>query len=139
MQLTQASYRLRRIWLLSGWGMVAGVAVLSLLPVEVDLGENRDKLAHFVADGSLSFWFGMIVGGRGPQLGIAVAFAAMGVALEFLQGLTDYRSFEIADMVANAVGAGLGWCLVQTPLGNGLTWVERWFAAAVGKHNRTSA
>jgi VanZ family protein len=119
--------------------MVAAIIVLSLIPVEVDLGEDRDKLAHFVAYGSLSFWFGMIFGGRGPQLGIALAFAAMGAALEFLQGLTDYRSFEVADMIANAVGAGLGWCLVQTPLRNALTWLERWFAAAAGKRNRRSA
>src|SRR5712692_9282940 len=132
-------YRYRRIWLLLGWGMVAAVVVLSLIPVEVDLGEGRDKLAHFLAYGSLSFWFGMIFGGRGLQLGIAAAFAAMGVALEFLQGLTDYRSFEVADMVANAVGAGLGWCLVQTQLRNALTWLERWIAAAAGRRNRTSA
>ncbi|TMG75272.1 MAG: VanZ family protein [Betaproteobacteria bacterium] len=139
MQLTQASYRYRRVWLLLGWGMVAAVIVLSLIPVEVDLGGGRDKLAHFAAYGGLSFWFGMIFGGRGLQLGIAVAFAAMGVALEFLQGLTEYRSFEIADMVANTVGAGLGWCLVQTPLRNGLGWLERWISAAAGRHNGTSA
>jgi len=139
MQLTQASYRLRRIWLLLGLGMVAGVVVLSLIPVEVDLGEDRDKLAHFLAYGGLSFWFGMIFGGRGSQLGIAVAFAAMGVVLEFLQGLTEYRSFEVADMVANAVGSGLGWCLLQTPLKFALTLAERWIAAAAGRRNRTSA
>ncbi len=136
MQLTQASYRYRRIWLLLGWGMVVAIIVLSLIPVP-DLGD-RDKLAHFAAYGSLSFWFGMIFGRRGLQLGIAVGFAVMGVALEFLQGLTDYRSFEIADMVANAMGAGLGWCLVQTPLGSALTLAERWIAAAAGKRNRTS-
>ena len=138
MQLTQASYRYRRIWLLLGWGMVAAIVVLSLIPVEVDLSEGRDKLAHFAAYGGLSFWFGMIFGRRGLQLGIAVGFAAMGVALEFLQGLTDYRSFEIADMVANAGGAGLGWCLAQTPLRSALTLAERWIAAAAGKRNRTS-
>ena len=118
--------------------MVASIVVLSLIPVEVDLGENRDKLAHAAAYGGLSFWFGMIFGRRGLQLGIAVGFAAMGVALEFLQGLTDYRSFEIADMVANAGGAGLGWCLVRTPLGSALTLAERWIVAAAGKRNRTS-
>ena len=132
-------YRYRRIWLLLGWGMVVSVVVMSLIPVEVDLGEGRDKLAHALAYGGLSFWFGMIFGGRALQLGIAVALAAMGVALEFLQGLTDYRSFEVADMVANAVGAGLGWCLVQTQLRNALTWLERWIAAATGRRNRTSA
>jgi len=118
--------------------MVASIVVLSLIPVEVDLGENRDKLAHAAAYGGLSFWFGMIFGGRGLQLGIAVAFAVMGAALEFLQGLTGYRSFEIADMVANAVGAALGWCLLQTPLKFGLARAERWITAAAGKRNRTS-
>src|SRR6266849_6678709 len=119
--------------------MVAAVVVLSLIPLDVDLVENEDKLAHFVAYGSLAFWFGMLIEGRGRELRIAVAFALMGVALEFLQGLTDYRTFEIADMVANAIGAAFGWGLAQTPLRNVLTWLARWFAAAAGKRNRTSA
>jgi VanZ family protein len=107
--------------------MIAGVVVLSLIPVEVDLVEDGDKIAHFVAYGSLSLWFGMVVPGGGRQLGIALAFVAMGVALEFLQGMTGYRTFSIADMIANAIGAALGWGLAQTPLGNGLAWVERAF------------
>jgi len=105
--------------------MVAAVVVLSLIPIDMDLGENRDKLAHFFAYGCLAFWFGMLFEGRGRQLGVALAFAAMGVVLEFLQGMTDYRTFEIADMIANAVGAALGWGLVQTPLRNVIEWVER--------------
>jgi glycopeptide antibiotics resistance protein len=36
----------------------------------------------------------------------------MGIALEFLQGMTDTRSFEVLDMVANAVGVALGWITV---------------------------
>jgi VanZ family protein len=113
--------------------MVAAVVVLSLIPVEVDLGEGRDKLAHFAAYGSLAFWFGMLFDGRGRQLLAALGFAAMGVALEFLQGLTDYRTFEIADMVANAIGAALGCALVQTPLRNVLEWVERLIGALTRK------
>jgi VanZ family protein len=120
--------RHRRIWLLLGWGMVVSVTVLSLIPVEVDLGEGRDKLAHFAAYGSMTFWFAMLFGGRVRQLGIVVAFAAMGVAIEFLQGLTDYRTFEVADMVANALGAALGWGIAQTPLKNALDWAERLLA-----------
>ena len=54
----------RRIWLLLGWGMVFSVIVLSLIPLDVDLGENRDKLAHFVAYGSMAFWFAMLFEGR---------------------------------------------------------------------------
>jgi len=120
-------YRFRRIWLLVGCGMVAAVVVLSLIPVEVDLGEDSDKVAHFFAYGSLSLWFGMIFSGAGRQLGIAMTFAALGATLEFLQGMTGYRSFEIADMVANAIGAVLGWGLAQTPLKSGLAWIERIF------------
>jgi hypothetical protein len=123
--MTELSQRHRCVWLLLGWGMVVAVVVLSLIPVDVDLGENRDKLAHFLAYGSLSFWFGVLFGGRARQLGIAIAFAAMGVGLEFLQGMTDYRTFDPADMIANAIGAALGWGLAQTPLGNVLEWVER--------------
>ena len=132
-QLNPPSLRYRRIWLLLAWGMVVSVVVLSLIPVEVDLGEGRDKIAHFLAYGSLSLGFGMLFGGRARQLRIALVFVAMGVALEFLQGLTDYRSFEIADMIANALGAVLGWGLAQTPLGNGLEWVERLIGAVLRK------
>jgi glycopeptide antibiotics resistance protein len=109
--------------------MVVAVVVLSLIPLDVDLLENEDKLAHFVAYGSLAFWFGMLFEGRGRQLGAALGFTAMGVALEFLQGLTDYRTFEIADMIANAMGAALGWGLAQTPLRNVLEWLERLIGA----------
>ena len=105
--------------------MVAAVVVLSLIPVEVDLGEDSDKLAHFLAYGSLSLWFGMIFTGTSRQFGITVAIVALGVVLEFLQGLTGYRTFSIADMIANALGAALGWGLAQTPLKNGLAWIER--------------
>ena len=55
--------------------MVAAVVVLSLIPLDVDLGENRDKLAHLAAYVGLSFWFGMLFGGRGRQLGVALGFA----------------------------------------------------------------
>jgi VanZ family protein len=110
--------------------MVAAVTVLSLIPVEVDLGEGRDKLAHFAAYGSLTFWFAIMVRGRGRSLGVAIAFAGMGVVIEFLQGMTGYRDFEVADMVANAIGAALGWGLAQTPLRNVFAWLEGLFPGA---------
>ena len=123
----------RRIWLLLGWGMVFSVIVLSLIPVDVDLGEGKDKIAHFIAYGSQSLWFSMLFKGRVRQLAIALAFAAMGVAIEFLQGMTDYRTFEVADMIANATGAALGWGIAQTPLGNALDWVERLLSGSTRK------
>jgi hypothetical protein len=38
------------------------------------------------------------------RLGYAAGFVAMGIALEFLQGMTGYRTFDPLDMLANAVG-----------------------------------
>jgi len=110
--------------------MVAAVTVLSLIPVDVDLGEGRDKFAHFLAYASLSFWFAAMVDGRGRQLGVAIAFAVMGAVIEFLQGMTGYRDFEVADMVANAIGAALGWGVAQTPLKNVPVWLEGLFPRA---------
>jgi VanZ family protein len=108
--------------------MVVSVTVLSLIPIDVDLSEGRDKGAHFIAYGSMTFWFAMLVRGRLRQAGIALAFVAMGVAIEFLQRMTDYRTFEVADMAANAIGAGLGWALAQTPLRHALDWTEELLA-----------
>jgi VanZ family protein len=47
--------------------------------------------------------------------------------------LTPYRTFEVADMIANAAGAALGWGLAQTPLRNVLEWVERAIGALTRK------
>jgi VanZ family protein len=115
----------RRIWVLLGWGMVVSVVVLSLIPLDVDLSEGRDKFAHSIAYGSMTFWFAMLFRGRLRQIAIALAFAAMGVAIEYLQRMTGYRTFDVADMAANGIGAALGWTVVQTPLRNALEWTER--------------
>ena len=123
--MTAPAYRHARTWLVLGWSLVAAVVVLSLVPLPVDLSGGRDKVGHFVSYGGLTFWFGMLYAGRARQLGIALAFSAMGVAIEFLQLLTSYRSFEVADMIANAIGTGIGWCAVQTPLKRALERLER--------------
>ena len=122
--MKRPSPRYFRVWMLLGWGMVLAVFVLSLIPIDVDLGEGRDKVAHFIAYGSMAFWFAMLFPGRARQLGWALAFAAMGVGIEYLQRMTGYRTFDVADMAANGIGAALGWGLAQTPLGNALGWTE---------------
>jgi len=111
------SMSVRRIALLFGYGMILTVIVFSLIPVEIDLSEGRDKWSHLLAYGGLMFWFGMLYSGAIRQLQIALAFIAIGVALEFLQRETGYRSFDVADMAANAAGVLLGWGLARIPLG----------------------
>jgi len=105
--------------------MVVSVLVLSLMPLSVDLSEDGDKVSHFIAYGSLMFWFGMVFPRRQNQVVSALGFVAMGIAVEYLQRMTGYRSFDVADMAANAVGVAAGWVLVRSPIRRLLPWIDR--------------
>ena len=99
----------RRAGLAIGWAAVAVVIYLSLTPappqVELDGG---DKLGHFLAYASLAYWFGQFYF-HSTRAAYAVGFVVMGIALEFAQGATSYRSMELADMAANTLGVAAGW------------------------------
>jgi len=121
--------RWRALWVAMGWGIVAGIVWLSLTPsppkLDITMG---DKAGHFVGYGTLMLWFCQLYGSRQARLAYAAGFAAMGVALEFLQGATGYRNFELLDMLANALGVVLGWSAARL-LGSGmLARVEAVFA-----------
>ena len=90
--------------------MVGAIVWLSLTPSppKVDF-EYSDKVGHLLAYGSLMFWFSQLYLARRTRLAYAAGFAAMGVALEFIQGWTGYRDFEVYDMLANATGVAVGW------------------------------
>jgi len=105
----------RGLWLPLGWGLVCLVIYLSLAtaPVELPL-EQGDKLSHVLAYLVLMSWFANLYASPRDRLGFALGFVLLGVGLEFAQGFVGYRSFETADMGANAVGVALGW-LLATP------------------------
>jgi VanZ family protein len=84
-------------------------------PIETPL-EQGDKFGHLAAYGTLMVWFAQLDARQHTRFGYAVGFIALGIALEFAQGLTDYRVFEIADMVANSTGVLLGW-IIAPPRG----------------------
>lgn len=113
------------LWRALGFILIAGILLLSLIPIQADLGENKDKIGHFLAYGSLMFWFGLLYPSTRRQLVAAIAFCAMGIGVEFLQGMTNYRSFEVADMVANSVGVAIGWCVALTPLKHSVSGIEK--------------
>ena len=90
--------------------MVAAIVWLSLTPSPPKLDfEQSDKVGHFLAYGGVMFWFAQLYAARSTRLAYAAGFAAMGVALEFIQGWTGYRDFEVYDMLANGTGVALGW------------------------------
>jgi len=122
--------RYRRLWLAIGWATVATVIVLSLVRLDVDLSEGRDKWSHFIAYGAQAFWFGMLYPRRWT---VIISFIALGVFLEFAQGLTSYRNFDSADMVANTLGVLLGSLAAQTRLRCLLSWLEAGFLRFSGR------
>ena len=69
-------------------------------------------------------WFCQLYSGAARRWGLALAFVALGIGLEFLQSLTPDRAYEVLDMAANAGGVLLGWLLAATPLAQGLRLIE---------------
>lgn len=74
--------------------------------IDVDQG---DKLGHFAAYGLLMVLFCMAYVSNRTRAFYAAGFILMGIAIEFLQGMTGYRTFDVLDMLANAIGVALGW------------------------------
>ena len=98
----------RRAGLALGWAWAAAIVYFSLAPGLPESGvEGGDKLAHFLAYAALAYWFSQFYF-HNTRLAYALGFAAMGVGLEFAQGALGYRSFDLADMAANALGVLAG-------------------------------
>ncbi len=116
----------RRIWRAIGVGLVLFVIWLSLTPYPIEIPiEHGDKLGHIAAYGTLMVWFAQLDTRHRVRVAYAIGFVMLGVALEFAQRLTDYRTFEVADMGADAVGVLFGW-LASPPRGpNVIGFVER--------------
>ncbi len=112
-----------RLWFTLQFAGVTAVGVLSLIPV-ADMGGN-DKLLHFIAYGLMSGGFALLLRRWPTRLWAALGVVAYGVLLEYLQGLTGYRLFDPADMLANGVGAVAGLVLGWRPLVEGFRRQER--------------
>lgn len=115
----------RRLWLTLGAALVVSVIWLSLTPapIQIPVAEG-DKLGHLLAYGSLMLWFSNLYENSIARVIIAVSLVAMGIALEFIQGWTGYRTFDIADMIANASGVLAGWTLASPRIPNFLRRIE---------------
>jgi VanZ family protein len=96
----------------AGWAMAAAIIGLSLTPSPPEIGiEEGDKIGHVAAYGALMLWFCLLYPRNGTRLAYAALWTVMGIALEFAQGETGYRSYELFDMVANATGVLSGWAI----------------------------
>ena len=122
---SEISFRFRPVWVALGWALVLAVVYLSLARDVPELAvPHGDKYGHVVAYATLMLWFSQLHAARHARAWLALAFVALGVGLEFVQGLTDYRSFELADMVADGIGVACGWLAAPPRLPNFLLWAD---------------
>lgn len=127
MQKLPVKHRLRfhALWLAIGWALVLTVVYLSLTPQPVSIPvEQGDKVGHLAAYAVLMLWFAQLYYPAQRRLVLAVALVALGIGLEFAQLLTETRTFEIADMLADAAGVAIGWLAAPPRTINFLIRVE---------------
>jgi hypothetical protein len=125
--LCQESMRLKfkKFWLMLGLGSVALVLFLSLAPDLPDTGVPEGmKVGHVFAYCWLMLWFAQIYRSTTARYRLAITFCLMGIGLEYVQDLTDYRGFEYSDMLIDSAGVGLGLLLCCTGLQNILIRLE---------------
>ena len=124
---TSPDLKLRSLWLIIGYVLVAIVTFLSLTSDPIDTGLQfpyEDKMYHAFAYFTLMSWFAQIYHGRIQRFLIAVVFIVMGCSFEFLQSLDANRYAEFADIVANALGVLAGFSLTLTEVKNTLVKIE---------------
>ena len=117
--------RITGYWQAAGWLGVGLIIALSLTPAppQIDI-ENGDKLGHLAAYGLVTLWFAQPYTGLRQRIWLAGGMVALGIAMEYAQRATGYRTFEVADMVADALGVAIGWLAAPPRLPNFLSWTK---------------
>jgi len=124
---TEIGLKLLMFWYVLAFIGLLALTVVSLIPVP-DLG-GSDKVGHFIAYAMLSAFFSLLVDQRKSLWRILFGLIIYGLLLEFLQGLTSYRSGDLADAVANSLGVMTGLAFYFSPLRRVLRKVDRWLLA----------
>lgn len=119
-----------RAWLTVGGLLVAVIVYFSLMhnPPAPLAFNNADKLEHALSYAVLTWWFCQIYHSTRTRVLLMVSLVGLGVAVEYVQGWSGYRNFDVMDMLADGVGVLAGWGLVYTPLGRMLAYVDKQLA-----------
>ena len=92
--------------------LVLLVILLSLTPAPMLLPVDQgDKYQHILGYAVLMSWFATLYATFAQRMLFAIGFVLLGISLEYVQRWTGYRTFDVADMVADAIGVTVGWLL----------------------------
>ena len=113
-------------WFATGLALVAIVIYLSVANFHVPQIPSTlgDKINHCIAYGTLMLWFGQLFRAHRSRLVLALLLIALGIAMEFIQGVLPYRFFDWFDMLANVSGVLMSMCLLLVGAEKFLLWFE---------------
>ena len=114
------------LWRLTGWLMIAGVIVGSLMPGHtLPRMIASDKLLHAGMYFLLMIWFAGLYR-RSRHAWIALGLTMLGLGLDLAQGLTTTRTFDPSDIAANVGGILAALVLSYRLLEGWCQRMERW-------------
>lgn len=116
-----------RLWLGIGFGWLLLIIFMSLTSTPyVPMPGNIDKLYHASAYAVLMGWWLQLFRNVLMRVLLALCFIAIGTGIEYLQSFHPLRYFDVGDMIANAAGVVVSWCLGWTAFDRLLYQFERW-------------
>ncbi len=123
----------RHLWLTLGWLYVLLIIYGSLIRVpDVNIYLNHtDKFIHFFIYLVMVGWFIQLYRLISQRVIVLGAAIILGIVIEYLQGLTDYRSFDVLDVLANSMGATTAFLLAGTSLARLLSRFDSWLYARI--------
>lgn len=120
------------VWLLLGWALVISVVVGSLVPASMLRAITlSDKIMHAGSYFLLMIWFAGLYR-RNKHPWVALALLLLGIGLDVLQLDTATRTFDVADIAADAVGIVVGLALSMLVLEGWCQRLERALRALSG-------
>lgn len=118
--------RKSNLWLGIGFGLLLAIVFMSLTSTPyVPMPGNIDKLYHASAYAVLMGWWLQLFRNALTRVLLALCFIAVGAGIEYLQSFHPLRYFDVGDMLANATGVVLSWCMGWTAFERWLCWFER--------------
>ncbi|MCW8930182.1 MAG: VanZ family protein [Gammaproteobacteria bacterium] len=117
----------RKLWLILGILYIGFILAGSLLrepDISIMSFEYKDKVIHFTAYFILVAWFVQLYKKTSSRIIILVGAILLGVTIEYLQGMTAYRSFDYFDGIANSIGAICAFLLARTSFDSILSIID---------------
>lgn len=132
MRAAPAPLRWRTRWFVLGLVLMALVACIALLPATRRFTglamamPHGDQLLHGLAFTALMGWWGNVYRRPRARLLAAAACLLFGVLIECAQWPYSPDDADPYDVLADALGIGLGLLLLRTPLADVLARAEAW-------------